>query len=57
MLKGTINFEGKTTSDVELAIEEALKRIKSGNTSGFDSNDSGEFNFQISGEEEDIEED
>lgn len=52
MLKGTISFEGKTQSDVEMAIEEALKRIKSGAYSGFDSNDDGEFDFSISGEEE-----
>lgn len=56
MLKGSITFEGKTDSDIELAIEEALKRIKNGNTFGFDSNDEGSFTFQITGKEEPIEE-
>ncbi len=56
MLNGTINVEGKTISDIELALEEALKRIKAGNTSGFDGNDEGSFEFQISGEEEPDEE-
>lgn len=53
MIKGTINFEGKTQGDIELAIEEALRVIKqSGCSSGMDSNDSGEYDFQITGEEE-----
>ena len=52
MLKGTINFEGKTGTDVELAIEEALKRIKAGSRGGSDSNEEGNFEFDISGEEE-----
>lgn len=53
MLKGTITFEGKTNEDIELAIEEALRVIKNGNSSGFNSNEDGEFSFQILGEEED----
>lgn len=52
MLTGNISFKGKTDSDVEMAIEEALNRIKAGNRSGFDSNDSGEFSFNITGSEE-----
>lgn len=47
-----INVEGKTDSDIELALEEALKIIKKGNTSGMDSNDSGSFDFKITGDEE-----
>lgn len=55
MLKGTINFEGKSYSDIEFAIEEALRVIKNGNRSGMDSNESGEFDFVITGEEEEEE--
>ena len=47
-----INIEGKSDSDLEIALEEVLRVIKNGNMSGMDSNDSGEFNFQISGDEE-----
>ena len=47
-LLGTITFEGKTYSDVEMAIEEALRRIKEGYSIGADSNEDGEFTFEIS---------
>ena len=52
MLTGTINFKGKTLTDVELAIKEALKCISNDNTTGMDSNEDGEFDFEIFGEEE-----
>ena len=52
MLSITINAEGKTDSDIEIAVEEALRNIKAGNRSGMNSNDSGRFDFEISGEEE-----
>jgi hypothetical protein len=52
MLKVTINCEGKTLRDIELAIEEAKKRILKENTSGFDSNEDGSFDFYLSGKEE-----
>lgn len=48
----TINAEGKTDNDLELAVEEALRIIKSGCTSGMNSNDTGSYDFQISGDEE-----
>lgn len=54
MLKGKIEFEGKTYSDVEVAIDEAKKKIQqtikskgSGITSGFDGNDDGNYSFEI----------
>ncbi len=56
MRTAIINAEGKTDHDIELAIEEALKRIKAGNSSGMDSNNSGSFDFQITGDEEESEE-
>lgn len=56
MRTAIINATGKTDYDIELALEEALKRIKSGNTSGFDENNSGSFDFEITGDEEESEE-
>ena len=56
MLKGTINFEGKTLGDVEDAINEALRVIGEGNRMGMNSNDDGEFSFNITGEDEWVEE-
>ena len=54
MLKGKIEFEGKTDSDVERAIDEAKKKIlrtlkikSSGITSGFDENDDDNYSFEI----------
>lgn len=54
MLKGKIEFEGKTYSDVEMAIDEAKKKIlrtlkikSSGITSGFDGNDDDNYSFEI----------
>ena len=52
MLKGKIEFEGKTLSDVELAINEAKKKIMQTFTSGFDTNDDGNYSFEIEGAEE-----
>lgn len=52
MLTGRIDFTGHTESDVEFAIEEALKRIQAGNIAGFDRNDTGSFAFEISEETE-----
>ena len=47
-LLGTITFEGKTYSDVEMAIEETLRRIKEGYSIGTDSTEDGKFTFEIS---------
>lgn len=52
MLILTINIEGKTLSDLEIAIDEVKKHISNGCVSGMDSNNDGEFNFQITGDEE-----
>ena len=51
MVKGKIEFEGKTYSDVEIAIDEAKKKILQTFTSGFDTNDDGNYSFEIDGEE------
>jgi hypothetical protein len=47
-----INAQGKTHGDIELALEEALSRIRQGFTSGGDRNESGFFNFTVDGQEE-----
>ena len=47
MIKGRIEFEGKTITDVREAIEEALTRINLGNTTGFDHNEDGSLNFDV----------
>lgn len=52
MLHLQITIEGKSITDLELAIDEAKKRISKGNREGFDSNEDGEFSFEVSGKEE-----
>lgn len=42
-----IEATGLHTSDLEQAVEEALSRIRAGNLSGLDSNDTGSFTFAI----------
>ena len=54
MLKGKIEIEGKTYSDLELAIDEAKKWIADGYREGLNSNDSGSYSFKIEGEEEEV---
>lgn len=49
-MKLTIECEGVTINDIELALEEANKRFLAGNTSGFDSNDEGNFTFKLTEE-------
>ncbi len=44
---------GLTQSDLESALEEALRSIKRGNTSGSDRDgEDGNYHFEIDGEEE-----
>lgn len=47
MIKGKIEFTGETIEDVRDAVEEALKRINLGNTTGFDRNETGSFSFDV----------
>lgn len=51
MLKGLIEFSGKTPANVEYAIQEALKRILVGNFMGYDQNADGHFWFELNGKE------
>lgn len=45
--KITIEIEGETEYDLELALDEAVSRIEDGNVFGFDSNESGRFTFTV----------
>ena len=47
MMQATIKAEGKTLSDLEDAIKEALRRIEQGNVSGYDGNTDGHFFFEV----------
>jgi 5-methylcytosine-specific restriction endonuclease McrA len=52
MLTLTVTIEGRTDGDLELALEAVTDSIQRGNTSGFDSNESGRYTFDIAGEAE-----
>lgn len=54
MLELKVEITGATTSDLELALEEVQSLITNGNTSGFNSNETGRFRFDVSGEEADV---
>lgn len=56
MLKLNVKIEGKTFSDLELALEEVKKKVAEEYGSGFDSNEDGRYSFVIAGEEEGEEE-
>ncbi|STQ90060.1 hypothetical protein [Iodobacter fluviatilis] len=47
MKKLAISITGKTTLDLENSILEVLRLISNGNTSGFDSNESGQYTFEV----------
>ena len=46
-MKMTLEIEGVETFDLELALNEALKLVSEGYTSGFDRNDTGRYQFSI----------
>lgn len=52
MMELNIEIEGAEESDLEMALEEVLRKVRQGYRSGFDSNDSGRFNFDVSGSPE-----
>ncbi len=43
-----INVKGNTEEDLEITLEEILKQIKDGFTSGHDANSEGSYTFYIS---------
>ena len=52
MLTLKINATGRTTDDLALAVEEALRRVRDDFTSGFDRNEHSSFDFTVDGDEE-----
>jgi hypothetical protein len=52
MLKVTITLEGKQDSDIENALNEVKRLLSEGYKSGFNKNESSNFNFSTEGEEE-----
>jgi hypothetical protein len=50
-LELTVNITGNRTSDLEDAIAEVKRLVDEGYLSGHDSNDTGEYQFDISGTE------
>ena len=56
MLKLTIEIEAKSHVGLETSIEEVLRVVKNGNTSGFDGNDDESYSFSTTGYEEPEEE-
>ncbi len=52
MLNVTIKAKGKTWSDLTLAIEEVLHKLREEYLSGMDSNDDGSYSFNVKGQEE-----
>lgn len=55
MLELSITIKGKTTEDLEYTLDEVKKWVSQGFLLGRDSNDSAEFCFSVTGEEEDDE--
>lgn len=52
MLKLTAEITGRTVADLELALQEVQRLVSGDFTSGANSNDTGGFSFNVSGEEE-----
>ncbi len=50
MKEYTINIEGESLGDIEIAIETVLSLVKEGYMSGMDSNESSSYSFESSGE-------
>jgi hypothetical protein len=46
-MKMTLEIEGVETFDLELALNEALRLVSEGYTSGFDQNETGSYRFSI----------
>lgn len=52
MLNLMLRASGKTLSDIVFAVETAVAQIADDFTSGFNSNDDGDYEFTLDGEEE-----
>ena len=49
MLELKVEAKGQRYSDLEQALEETLRLVRGGFTSGFDSNNTGRYSFEITG--------
>ena len=47
MLKLTVEIKGESTGDLVNALDALIESIEKGNTSGFDSNDTGNYHFDV----------
>lgn len=47
VLKMTIEITGQETDDLKLALEEVMRLLDGGFTSGFDHNETGSYRFSI----------
>ena len=47
MLKLSVTIQGKTESDLELALTEVTRLVAEGYTSGRDSNEDGNYVFEV----------
>lgn len=52
MIRLTAICEGRSQGDIELALQELLTQVRAGNTSGINSNDSGNYTFAQQGEDD-----
>lgn len=52
MLTLDTHIRGKTTDDLLVALEEVTRLVREGYTSGANSNEDGDHNFEISGDAE-----
>jgi len=42
-----VEVQGKTEDDLIIAMEEVIKKVREGYSSGFDSNETGNYDFTI----------
>lgn len=48
----SINIDGKTVGDLELALDEIKNSVAQGYTRGFDRNETGSYSFSVTGVED-----
>jgi hypothetical protein len=51
-IKLVANVEGQTRDDLIIALEEIITKVSDGYTFGHDSNDAGEYDFNVTGDNE-----
>lgn len=56
MLELKIVMSGKTSSDLELALDIIRRQLGEGYLGGTDSNDSGRYSYDVTGDDEELDE-